>query len=87
MIDKDSMMELTTDDLVGELKRRHPDGCIVSLQFPEHEVRSTGLGWRITFCGNTNNTLKLANIALWMHQAAIMGTQGPDITEEPNGVN
>ena len=87
MIDKDSMMELTTDDLVQELKRRHPDGCIVALQFPQHEARSSGQGWRITFIGNTHNTLKLANISVWMHQQAIMGNVGPDITEEPNGVS
>ncbi len=87
MSEEELLIMTTTDTLVAELKRRHPDGCIVSLQFPEHEARSTGQGWRITFCGNTHNTLKLANIGLWMHQQAIMGQVGPDITEEPNGVN
>ena len=73
MIDKDSMILLTTEDLVGELKRRHPDGCMVGFQFPPHEARSVGQSWRITFSGDFNTTLKLANIGMWLHQKAIMG--------------
>ncbi len=64
---------VTTEELIGELKRRCPDGLIVAMQFPEHEIRSSGYDWRMSFNGRIDVTLKLANIALWKHQQEIMG--------------
>ena len=64
---------VTTDDLIIELKRRHPDGIIVAMQNPPHEVNSCGHDWRITYKGKIETTLKLANIAVWMHQRDITG--------------
>lgn len=62
----------TTDELIDELKRRHPDGAIIVVQNPEHEVRSSGNDWRMAFAGNIHVTLKLASVAMWHHQAEIM---------------
>ncbi len=63
---------VTTDELIQELKTRHPDGCIVALQHPKHEVRSSGKDWRICFAGSQLYTLKLAQIAVWMHKDEFM---------------
>jgi hypothetical protein len=78
MINKEDMMELTTDDLINELKRRNPDGCMIAVQLPEHEQRSTGNSWRVSFGGNAHITLKLANICVWMHQKTLMGVEAPE---------
>jgi hypothetical protein len=84
MNEQDLLLSTTTETLITEIKKRHPDGCIIAMQFPEHEVRSCGQGWRIVFSGNINNTLKLANVSVWMHQAAIMNQSVPEPPEEPN---
>lgn len=78
MNNKANMMELTNSDLVDELKRRNPDGCLVAMQLPVHERRSTGNDWRVSFVGNPHITLKLATICVWMHQKTLMGTEAPD---------
>jgi hypothetical protein len=62
----------TTDELIDELKRRHPDGAVMAFQNPNHEIRSTGNDWRMSFIGNIHVTLKLANVCLWYHQNQIM---------------
>ncbi len=59
---------VTTDELIDELKRRHPDGVIVAMQYPEHEVQDSGNEWRISFGGSIDTTLKLSNLCLWQHQ-------------------
>ena len=64
----------TTDELIAELKRRFPDGCIIAVQNPIHEIRSSGQDWRMSYSGNVHVTLKLASIAMWHHQKAIMDT-------------
>ncbi len=64
----------TTDELIEELKTRHPDGTVIAVQNPEHEIRSSGHEWRMSFGGNLHVTLKLANIIMWHHQTKIMGT-------------
>jgi hypothetical protein len=61
-----------TDELIEELKRRHPDGAVIVLQHPKHEIRSSGTEWRLCFSGNVHVTLKLASIAMWHHQNKIM---------------
>ncbi len=63
----------TTDELIDELKKRHPDGCVIAVQNPVHEARSSGNDWRMNFIGDINITLKLANIIMWHHQKQIMG--------------
>ncbi len=63
----------TTDELMDEVKRRHPDGALICVQNPPHEIRSSGSDWRMTYIGNIHVTLKLANIIMWHHQAMIMG--------------
>lgn len=62
----------TTDELIDELKRRHPDGCVVVVQNPPHELRSSGNDWRMCFSGNIHVTLKLASVAMWHHQSQFM---------------
>ena len=64
----------TTDELLIEMKRRFPDGCIIAMQNPVHEIRSSGKEWRMSYSGNVHVTLKLANITMWHHQKAIMDT-------------
>lgn len=79
MIDASDITIVSTDVLIEELKSRHPQGAIIALQHPEHECRSSGKDWRISFKGEKLITLKLANIALWMHQQDLMqGSQGED---------
>ncbi len=73
MIDEDNIALVSTDVLIEELKNRHPDGAIIAVQHPEHERRSSGNDWRICFKGDKLITLKLANIATWMHQEEFMG--------------
>lgn len=62
----------TTDELITEIKKRHPDGSIIAVQNPEHEIRSSGNDWRMSYAGNIHVTLKLANVILWRHQTVIM---------------
>jgi hypothetical protein len=62
----------TTDELIAELKRRHPDGALIAVQNPPHEIRSSGTGWRMGFAGDPHVTLKLANVCLWHHQQQFM---------------
>ncbi len=64
----------TTDELIDELKKRHPEGAVIGLQNPLHEIRSTGNDWRMSFKGDIHVTLKLANVIMWHHQTEIMGT-------------
>ncbi len=64
----------TTDELIDEIKRRFPDGCIVAMQNPVHEIRSSAKEWRMAYSGNIHVTLKLASVAMWHHQKAIMDT-------------
>ena len=71
----------TTDELIEEIKKRHPDGAIIGVQNPPHEIRSTGNDWRMSFKGNFHVTLKLANVIMWHHQAEIMGSMR-NITRE-----
>ena len=63
----------TTDELIEELKKRHPEGAVIAVHNPPYEARSSGNDWRMSFIGNINVTLKLANIIMWYHQAKIMG--------------
>lgn len=72
MIDENDIAIVSTDVLIQELKNRHPDGVIIALQHPKHEVRSSKNDWRICFAGTTVITLKLANIAVWMHKDQFM---------------
>jgi hypothetical protein len=60
------------DDLITEIKRRYPDGTLIALQNPDHEVRSTGNEWRTSMAGNVHVTLKLASVCMWHHQREIM---------------
>lgn len=76
MIDENDISIIDTDTLIEELKNRHPDGCIIALQHPAHEIRSSGNDWRICFKGCHLQTLKLANIALWIHKDEFMGKGG-----------
>lgn len=80
MIDEDAIALITTDDLIKALKDRHPQGAIIALQNPPHEVRSSKSDWRISFIGDKAITLKLATIAMWMHQQEFMkGMTNEDI--------
>lgn len=72
MIDENDIAIISTDVLIQELKNRHPEGAIIALQHPKHEIRSSGNDWRVSFKGDKRVTLKLANIALWIHQEEIM---------------
>lgn len=72
MINAEDIALITTDELIQELKNRHPDGAIIALQHPKHEIRSSKKDWRICFAGTTVITLKLANIAVWMHRDQFM---------------
>ncbi len=76
MIDTEEIKLLTTDQLIDELKRRHPDGVIVAMQFPKHEARSLGHDWRVFFSGNSDVTLKLANVAIYQQQQILMEGSG-----------
>lgn len=78
MIDEETIALVTTDELIKELKDRHPDGVIIALQHPPHEVRSSKKDWRISFVGEKTTTLKLATIAMWMHQQEFMGGMTDD---------
>ncbi len=73
MIDEDSIALIDTEALVRELKARFPDGCIVAVEHPPHEVKSSNCDWRIYFGGKKLTTLKLANLSVWMHNQAFMG--------------
>lgn len=73
MMDEEDIALVSTDVLIEELKNRHPDGCIVALHHPPHEIRSSGTDWRVCFKGCQLKTLKLANMALWMHKDEFMG--------------
>lgn len=54
----------TTDELVDELRKRHPDGIIVVYQLPKHEVRDQNIDWVCQSKGDVSILNKLANIAL-----------------------
>ncbi len=73
----------TTDELIDELKKRHPDGTIIAMHNPPHEARSSGNDWRMSFIGNIHVTLKLANVIMWHHQTEIMGKLRNVEREEP----
>lgn len=60
----DSINLFTTDELVDELKRRHPDGIIVAYQLPKHEIKDQKISWRCGANGDVGTINKLANIAL-----------------------
>lgn len=77
----------TTDELIGEIKRRHPEGTIVAVQNEPHEIRSSGNDWRVSMIGNLHVTLKLANVCLWHHQTRIMGAIKNEESEEYDGDN
>jgi hypothetical protein len=68
MFDENDIALAPTDMLINELKARHPEGCIIALQHSKHEVRSSKKDWRICFVGSQLITLKLAQIAVWMHK-------------------
>lgn len=70
---------LTTDELIDELRRRHPDGVIVAYQLPSHEVRDQNIDWVCKSKGDVNILNKLANAAL--HDAYDL-TRPEDIEEE-----
>ena len=72
----------TTDELIAELKRRHPEGALIALQNPEHEIRSSGNDWRMAFSGNIHVTLKLASVAMWHHQTEFMKAANPRREED-----
>jgi hypothetical protein len=78
MIDEETIALVSTDELIKELKSRHPNGAIIALQNPPHEARSSKKDWRISFIGEKTTTLKLANIAVWMHQQEFMGGMNDD---------
>jgi hypothetical protein len=73
MIDENDIAIIGTDVLIKELQTRHPDGSIIALQHPPHEIRSSGADWRVCFKGCQLKTLKLATIAVWMHKDEFMG--------------
>jgi hypothetical protein len=83
MIDENDIAIASTDVLIQALKDRHPEGCIIAIQHPQHEIRSSGNDWRICFKGDKLVTLKLASLAVWMHQQEFMkgmeGDQHEDI--------
>jgi hypothetical protein len=66
------------DELISEIKRRYPDGTLIALQNPDHEVRSTGNEWRTSMAGKVHVTLKLASVCMWHHQIEIMKSARPD---------
>lgn len=72
MLDEDAIALVETDVLIEELKTRHPLGCIIAIQHSPHEIRSSGNDWRICFAGDKLITLKLANIATYMHMTEFM---------------
>lgn len=72
MIDENNIALVETDVLIAELKARHPQGAIIALHHPPHEIRSSGKDWRIAFVGEKAITLKLAQIAVWMHMEEFM---------------
>ena len=50
----------TTDELVDELMRRHPDGVVVGLSRDNESV--------IEFEGDIDVTLRLVQLLMWDHQ-------------------
>ncbi len=76
----------TTDELFNEIKRRHPDGAVIAVQNPAHEIRSSRNDWRMSYFGNIHVTLKLANIIMWHHQAQLLGNMN-NITREDSDEN
>lgn len=83
MLSENDIAFISTDVLIQALKDRHPHGCIIALQHPPHEIRSSGNDWRISFKGDKLVTLKLANLSVWMHRHEFMkgmeGDQHEDI--------
>lgn len=74
----------TTDELVDELRHRHPDGVIVAYQLPKHEVKDQNIDWVCRSKGDVSVLNKLANIAL--HDAYDL-TRPEDIEENQDNDN
>ena len=49
----------TVSELVSEIQRRCPAGCVVAYELPEHEVADQGVGWKTHVGGNVNVLCKL----------------------------
>ena len=74
----DTINLLTTDELVDELRRRHPDGSIIAYQLPKQEAKDQKIAWVCRSRGDVGILNKLANIAL--HNAYAL-TMPEDIEE------
>ena len=70
---------IPTGELVEELRRRFPDGCIVAMFMPEHEQRDVGYDHRIHTTGD--RAVELANYVLWDLQDAYKA-EGDDDDEQ-----
>ena len=67
----------TVNELVAEIQRRCPDGCVVAYELPEHEADDQDVDWKVHIGGDLDVLCKLM-VGIRLDIEGLVADEGED---------